>query len=397
MATLAMMLMLQTGAAVMPPMVQTATALVGKVDAKSGDPDDTIVITAQRPEASAAALAACLARHCSPKEDIAASLTHAEDQFVAGDYKGSRTTLLAARHRNSKYAAELPVEVSDLHRANARLASVSGLIDPARIGSIDAVDALKKGLSGDDVRVFAQRLEVGDAMAKEGRLDGALLHYRWVATKARRAHLPAVEGMALFRSAVLLSAVASVAPRARPDAQRAIERIENNPDPAFAPYRNGVRLMRVRLANAKDKDIALQKAIAQMEPEDSDQPTLAYAPAIDMQDAVYGAAVGDDTPQWADVSFWIAPDGTVKDIDTVRQSDHLNGQWLEVATRALRQRRYLPLKGAADAPGVMRVERYLFVSDKQSPTGSRMTFRANKRRVDIVDLTPVAKVQAKSS
>ena len=49
-----------------------------------------IVVTARSLQDTADALAACIARNCPPDEDIAATLAHAENQFVGGDYRSAR-------------------------------------------------------------------------------------------------------------------------------------------------------------------------------------------------------------------------------------------------------------------------------------------------------------------
>lgn len=69
---------------------------------------------------------ACIARHCPPKNEIAASLAYAQARLLAGDYAGSRSTLLKVRRRNARFAADLPVDVSDLHHATARVADLNG-------------------------------------------------------------------------------------------------------------------------------------------------------------------------------------------------------------------------------------------------------------------------------
>lgn len=73
---------------------------------------------------------------------------------------------------------------------------------------------------------------------------------------------------------------------------------------------------------------------------------------------------GDYQPRWADVGFWIAPDGTVSDIATIQQSTDMDDGWLALATKALTQR-YLPLDVPPGSPWLIRVERYLFVSDQR--------------------------------
>lgn len=399
MSIIAALVLLQAAGGIGPTAGEAAPASAAPSAGSSLHQGETIVVTAQRPETSAAALAACLARHCPPTDDIAASIAHAENLFMAGAYAQSRKILLASVHRNHGYAAQYPQEVATLHRVAARLSSVNGLPGPARRGSRDAVDALKQGMHKDDPRVILQRIEIGDTLARIGRPSAAVAQYDRVATDARVAHLPVLEGMALLRSAQLwTSAASAVAP---PQvlvmkARKALQRIEANPDPAFAPYRNAARLMRVGLASTRNKPAELERAIAAMEPQGT-LPTIAYAPIIDMKDMAFGTARGDFQPRWADVSFWIAPDGRVRDIATIQQSPDMDGDWLKLATRALSQRRYLPLDVPPGSPGLIRVERYLFVSDLIETKGSNLPVRNSRRRVEVVDLTPAADLKPPAS
>ena len=64
---------------------------------RAEDPQDNaaIVVTGTPLAESAKRLKDCIARHCPPKEDIDASLAHAENQFIAGDYL---TALLGRTH-----------------------------------------------------------------------------------------------------------------------------------------------------------------------------------------------------------------------------------------------------------------------------------------------------------
>lgn len=89
-------------------------------------PPKDVVVTGQRLETTANALAECLARHCPPKEDIDASLAHGENLFLAGEYAQARHVLGKARARNLRYAATYPVEVGDLARAYGCLSTSTG-------------------------------------------------------------------------------------------------------------------------------------------------------------------------------------------------------------------------------------------------------------------------------
>ena len=136
----------QVAAPPVPPSVPLAHSVDGE--------GKTIVVVGRRVEDSARALAACIARQCPPKEEIDASLAHAEDQFLAGDYPEAQRTLAKARGRNMRYKRELPVEVGDLLRASGRMLAVNGQRDAARITAIDSLDALKSGLPSTDRRIF---------------------------------------------------------------------------------------------------------------------------------------------------------------------------------------------------------------------------------------------------
>lgn len=351
-----------------------------------------IVITGVRLEDSRAALDRCLARHCPPKEDIAATLDHAENLFAHGAYADARTVLLASRRRNARFAESLPVEVAGLTRANARIAGLVGQADAERIGTIDTLAALKAGLPDGDPRVLMQRLEVADVFARQGRIDAATQTYGDVAKQAHRLGLPYVEGHALFRTAVLYGAIASVRADYRAAARRAADRITNTTDPAMAPFRNGVLLLRARLDKDAGRPGALDEVLARFRDHPTPQPLLVYAPLVEWEQAGSGGSHvvkmrGDDHSQWADVSFWIAPDGRVRDADVLRRSDNFAGTWLDAAMKALKGRRYAPLALDPTDPGVLRVERYSLVSDVTVNSGSRIIDRSADRRIEVLDMT----------
>ncbi|AOH83392.1 hypothetical protein AWL63_04815 [Sphingomonas panacis] len=344
-----------------------------------------IVVTAEPLSKLQRELDTCLARHCAPKEDIDRSLAYAEGQFVAGDYYGSRQTLLAARRRNARFAAELPVEVSSLHRANARLAGLNGASDQERIDTFDMVGALKAGLDRRDAKVMLARMEVGDLEARQGRPDNALDTYHRIAAQAHRANLPAVEAFALFRKAALLSAVAQSNASYRSSAREAIAEVERSTDPAFAPFRNGARLIALRMLPAKKQAAAAGAILATIEPVDTVRPLLAYAPPIET-DSMTVTSDGSDNSEWADVAYTITSDGLVSDVHPVRTSARLNDRWLAIALKALRERRYVPVK-TKTMIGFPRVVRLSFVNDMVNTKGTRIVVRSGQTRVLEIDMT----------
>jgi hypothetical protein len=368
-------------------------AALAATPAEARKDDKTIVVVGQRLTSTERALAECIARNCPPKEEIDASLAHAENQFLAGDYVASRRTLLKARRRNQKYAKDLPVDVADLIRANGRLASLNGQSNSARINSIDSLDVLKSGLGNSDPRVLMQRLLVGDNFAKEIRIYAAVEVYGKVAKQAADAGLKEVEGSALLRTAVLYAALASVNPRYDYQARKAIRRIQDTTDAELAPFREAVVTLERRVkAGNKAHDVEKTELAKTPSAERTDEAVLVYAPPIKLSErSTSGSSVvvmtGDSEPQWIDVAFMVRPDGTVQDIDVVRQSDNVRGQWIKAVEAALSKRLYRPLAMASDKPGLRRIERYSLIYDVVSAKASNIRVRSNVPRIEANDLT----------
>lgn len=158
-----------------------------------------VVVTAVPLKDAQAALAACLAQHCPPDKDIEATLAVAELQFVAGDYKDARGVMLKSIARNHRFAKTYPVAVSDVLRANSRVAAHLGETDAYHSGALDVVSALKAGLPETDERVLGAQIELADSFAKTGRPEAAVELYRRVAKRAHASGHPRAEGYALLR------------------------------------------------------------------------------------------------------------------------------------------------------------------------------------------------------
>ncbi|MDP5278823.1 hypothetical protein Q9Q95_07800 [Sphingomonas sp. DG1-23] len=361
---------------------------------EDGPSEQTIVVTGTPLSKTEADLRDCLARKCPPREDIDASLAHAENQFVAGDYAGSRKTLAASRSRNARYAATLPVEVADLTRAYGRVSEHHGYGQAGRILQIDALDALKAGLEKGDSRVLMQRLMVGDTFGKQGRFRAAIDIYAKVAKQARKAGQPAVMGFAMLREAVLYGAASYSNPAYREGTERRIKAIEQTTEPELADFRFAARLLRARLASEQGDPQALETALAAFKDHKLDRPVLVFAPPLRL-DRVLGHEDGripaprniNRTSEWIDVRYRIAADGTVKDIETLRESPHFEGRWPKKVHQNLAERRYAPFTLATGSDGMTRIERFTMVYETYDPTGSRLRQRAAGGRIKSIDLT----------
>ena len=74
-------------------------ALAGAAPPPQAESDQTggpIVVTGIPLRQTERALRACIARKCPPKEDIDATLAHAENLFVAGKYQDARRVTLSS-------------------------------------------------------------------------------------------------------------------------------------------------------------------------------------------------------------------------------------------------------------------------------------------------------------
>jgi tetratricopeptide (TPR) repeat protein len=349
---------------------------------RDGEQDTQIVVTGISLAQTQRQLAECLARHCPPAEDIEATLAHAENQFIAGDYAGARRTLAKGHGRNYKYAKTLPVEVADLDRAYGRLTNLNGFPEIGRFLQIRSLQALKAGLDDDDGRVLVQRVMLGDEFARAGRERAAEDVYRAVAKRARKTGRFDLQGYAMLREALMYGAIASSWSQYRDAAEHRIRALENTREPELAPYRSAAKLLRAQLALLKGDHAALDKAIAAIPPQASGKPMLVYAPPVAVDRTGTTTAKLSD-PEWIDVAFRIAADGTVREVETLRDSGNVGRYWPAAVHKAVAARRYTPQ--ATD--GAMRIERFSYVHDSVAATGTRIPQRLSRGRISSLDIT----------
>ena len=155
---------------------------VPAIAAQEGDRE--IVVTGQSLKTTEKAFRDCIARGCPPDEEIRAALTHAENQFITGDYRDARSILGKTVGRNRKHGGEYPIEVSDLFRAFSRIAEHFGEGDLFRLSVLDMRDTLREALPENDGRLIVAQIEVGPSWSKLGYPKEAVRVYANVAAKA---------------------------------------------------------------------------------------------------------------------------------------------------------------------------------------------------------------------
>lgn len=369
----------------------------------NGDPE--IVVTGRSLKETADALAACLARNCPPDEDVAASLAHAENQLLEGDYKDSRTTLLKSIGRNRKHGDKFPVEVSDLFRANSRVAEHVGEAKNFQLSVLDMRNTLKSGLGEKDPRVMVAQIEVGDSRAKLGFPDEAERIYQDVEKQALANGQNRVAMFARVRQALLAQtrAEASNLDSDRKDARELLDDIIRNPLPGAEEFSMAAQVMRAR-HDRKKGDASSTEAILRefAERGGATRPVLLFSEPIKRIDL--SQDFGNEQPpantlqrltalnsvgKWADVGFWINADGRVSDIEVLRADG--TKQWLKPVFDQIKTRVYAPLRRSDNdaSPGFYMIERYTLTARwTDDATGTNMRRREATPRIERLDITP---------
>lgn len=366
------------------------------------DEPKEIVVTARSLKETADALAACLARKCPPDEDVAASLAHAENLFVGGDYDKARATLLQSVSRNRKHGQAYPVPVSNLFRANSRVAEHMGEAKSFQSSVLDMRDTLKKGLGADDARTLVAQIEVGDSRTKLGFPLEAIRIYGDVEKRALTLNQPRVAAYARLRTAALKLSIGKEEKSAQDkrEARELLEQLANNPLPGASEFSLAARILMAR-TDREDGNEATTSAIVRdfAQQGGADRPVLIFSEPIKMvRDNGGGPAAEtiaqrltslDISDRWADIGFWVNADGRVSDPEVLRGNG--DRSWLKPVYTHLASRVYAPLRkdGNDGTPGFYMIERYTLTARfAYDSTGTRIRRRESIPRIERIDLTP---------
>ena len=361
-----------------------------------------IVVTARSLKDTESDLKACLARGCPPDQDIKATIAHAENQFVEGDYRDARETIVRSLGRNRKHKGKFPIEVSDLLRANGNVAAHLGESNAYRISVLDMRDTLKSALKPDDYRVFGAEIEVADSRMKLGYLDEASEKYLQIERQALAKKLPQVAAIARLRDLSLRVQRAESEKTAfrRKEATEAIDAFLLQPTAGAEQFKIVAEVMKSRMDRTAGSTATTDALIARYAAlGGTDRPVLLHAKAIEMNEAqaARAAAGGSDLnrrglqvvdKRWVDIGFWISADGKVDEPEIIRQQG--NTDWTDVVIKSIKTRVYAPLKAEKDgtSPGIYAVERYTLTAQYEDDvTGTRIRQRSPVAKIERIDLT----------
>lgn len=390
----------------MPTRIPTIAAIlltgISLPAAAQNDDQREIVVTARSLKDTENDLKACLARACPPAEDIKATLAHAENQFVEGDYRNARETLARSLGRNRKHKEEFPIEVSDLLRANGNVAIHLGEADIYRLSVLDMRDTLKGALKSDDYRVFGAEIEVADSRMKLGYLDEAGDKYLQIEKQALAKSLPQVAAIARLRDLSLRVQRAETEKTAfrKKEAVDAIDAFLLQPTTGAEQFKIVAEVLKSRMDRSDGNSATTDKLIARYAAlGGTERPLLLHSKPIEMNEAqaARAAAGGSDLnrigtqvveKRWVDIGFWISADGKVDEPEVIRSQG--DTKWTDVVLKSIKTRIYAPLKAEKDgsSPGIYAIERYSLTAQYEDDvTGTRIRQRSPVAKIERIDLT----------
>lgn len=367
--------------------------------AQTATPD--VVVTGKRLEALQER---CARGTCSPLRDAQVSIALAEEQFREGRYVAAKRTLAGAASRNKRHAATHPRPVAAIYEAYATVSWHEGDQDAYRRAVADQVRTLRDHLPADDAHVKSAAVAYGEMWSRLGKPREAERAYAQAASKAIAAGSNDVAVRAL-----LAQARARHRRGDRSGAAAALASAEALASSNPARIRGAIAVMRARLAATESKGATVDDLASGLGDTGLSRPVLVWAPPYQptARDSAQfersralnaGASPGElfadvgvkssdlNPVRWADVGFWIRPDGRTAEPEVLRGS--VDTAWTTPYLAQVAGRRYTrSLVTEPNDPGSYRIERFTLRPNYVTPNGSLIRRRAGPGRLEVVELT----------
>lgn len=359
-------------------------------------PPADVVITGTRMRDT---LEKCLARNCPPEEEVDAAMNAGAESFAAGRYEEAKTVLRRAISRNKKYGKQMPGRMSDLYATYADVTEHEGDNQAFRHATRESVDVLRRALGPGHPVALRAASRVGDMWVKLGIPESADSDYRDAAEDARRAGDADMAAALTFRRAWL-----ALSARDYPRSRRLLAQLEQShgADPRFSGL---LRVLKARIAIARGDEDTTDALVAALQGAGGAEPVLLHEPdypkfdvgmssgldssgQINIGAAQANTASRSSDVQWADIGYWVRPDGKPGEVEILRPAK--GSYWARPLVKHIQARRYVPLKQDAAGVGTYRVERFTLRPSYGVPTGSRMEQRLGQPTLHVVDLTRLA-------
>ena len=366
-------------------------ALVLMLQAASAD----IVIRGDR---LAEAHERCVKGGCTPLRDAQTTVALAEEKFDEGDYRTAKHVLARAISRNKANVAEAPRAVAALYEAFATVSLHEGDQNAYRHAMATQVNLLRENLPADDNAVVAATTWLGDMWMKLNQPRRAEIAFRSAEQQALRSGIEPAILRAGIKRAWYYASVNKMT-----DALSKIDEIEARPGANDPDVQTVLQVLRLRIAARDANDAKIDELITRVSSSEQKDPVLLWAPDYEREALAEGAAtalrLGYPIPvqtqssdysriQWADIGFWIGPDGRTSDIDILRSSP--TPTWTRPVLSQIARRRYAPALGTAAGSlkqGSYRVERVTRQTKYTTPIGSIISRRIATGDFEVLDLT----------
>lgn len=359
-----------------------------------------VVITGNRMRE---ALNKCLARACSPEEEVDAAMNAGAESFAAGQYQEAKDILRRAIARNKKYGDRMPGPLSDLYATYADVTEHDGDTRAFGHATRESVYVLRRVLGPEHPLVTRASARIGDMWVKRGQPQSADSEYKEAAEVARRAGNSDMAAALTFRRAWL-----AVGSGDKSLSRRLLSQLEQSHG-ADAQFAHVLRVLKARVAMASGDTQSIDALLSDLQGIGGADPVLVYEPSypvldprtstgIDPNGGVnVGAAIANAMParqdaQWLDIGFWVRPDGKPSDVEILRPAK--GGDWARPLVKHIGKRRYVPLAQDVRGLGSYRIERFTLRASLDFPTGSRIVQRVGGGTLHVVDLTRLAQRDA---
>jgi tetratricopeptide (TPR) repeat protein len=353
--------------------------LVVQVTAAPPSPD--IVVVGKRAERE---LAACIARNCSPDEEIELTLQTSVEQFTGGRYDDAQRSLQKAIKRNVAYAERLPGPVSSLYATLATVAEHQGNDELWLRSARNNVLTLRRYLGEANSATLGQEIDFADTLIKLGRLQLAEGIYKKVERLAIAQGQGEIAAGSAFRRAWLLMGSGRYK-----DAERVADEAVGLAAKNKTSMTDLRDILRARIAFQQGKRDGIEALAARLRQNPEGPPKLLYAPPINDINAIRTLVEKDpwhdSKIRFADVGYWVRPDGKTAGVEVLRNAGL--GQWAPGILKQIGSRRYIPLSGSDNDAGMYRIDRFTVRATFEIPTGSRIPQRIGPLTVHVVDLT----------
>lgn len=345
------------------------------------------------------AQAKCAKGNCTPLRDAQTTIALAEAEFRQGKYLNAKRLLATAVARNRDNAKTAPIPVAALYEAYATVALHEGDRDAYQQAVAGRVRTLRENLPAKDPAVVAAATALGDMWFKRGDYRQADVAYRSVERDAVATGQDMTAIVAGMKRAWLAAALGDAN-----GARRKLNELEGAPFAARPGFATALKVLRLRIAALTADGKEIDRLSSELGQHKGAQPVLIWAPpyepdavaAANLESQKFDATEAIKTTSsdvarvgWADIGFWIRPDGRTAEAEVLRGS--LPKASLQLALGQIAARRYSQIERSDDAgtveKGVYRIERYSRGARYTTPTGSLIVRRVARGGFETLDLS----------